>query len=65
MKLSSGHIARITDTPDEVYLALLDNLPSADTKIAKDDPMGKLINALHFAGFVPVNGAGYVRLPAF
>lgn len=65
MKLSSGHIARISATEEEIYLALLDNLPPNDAQIPRDAPMGKLVNTLHFSGFIPIAADGSVRLPSF
>lgn len=65
MKLSSGHIARIVTAEEETYLALLDNLPLNDVRITADDPMGKMVNTLHFSGFIPIAADGSVRLPAF
>lgn len=64
MKLTSGHIARV-DTENDIYVALLDNLPAADTPLSRYDPMGKLINTLHFSGFIPITADGFVRLPIF
>ncbi len=66
MKLSSGHIARVIGRGEETYLALIDNLhPTDNIDITRDSPMGRLINALHFASFIPISGDGFVRLPAF
>lgn len=65
MKLSSGHIARVVTAEEETYLALLDNLPSNDTLISKDEPMGRMVNTLYFSGFIPIAADGSVRLPAF
>lgn len=65
MKLSSGHVARVSATEEEIYLAWLDNLPTNSTHIPKEDPMGRLINTLHLSGFIPVAADGSVRLPAF
>lgn len=65
MKLSSGHIARVAKTEDEIYLALLDNLCSSTSPIKRNDPMARLVNALYSAGFIPIAADGSVRLPVF
>lgn len=65
MKLSSGHIARVSTPQEEIYLALLDNLASDKISVPRTDPMGKLINTLHLSGFIPIAANGSVKLPAF
>lgn len=62
MKLSSGHMAKVDG--EETYIALLDNLRS-DIPIHRNDPMGKLINTLHFSGFIPITSDGFVQIPIF
>ncbi len=64
MKLSSGHIAQIVGE-ENMYLALLDNLPSRKMHISRNEPMGKLINTLHHFGFIPIAADGSMRWPAF
>lgn len=65
MKLSSGHIARVSSIEEEVYFALLDNVASSDIPISRNDPMGRLINTLHFSGFIPLAADGLIKIPAF
>lgn len=64
MKLSSGHVAKIVGE-EYTYLALIDNLLYTNTHIQRDEPMGKLVNALHFGGLIPITSDGYIQLPAF
>lgn len=64
MRLTSGHIARIS-AEEEIYLAFLDSLSANDRTITRLDPRGRLINALYAANFIPITAEGFVRLPVF
>jgi len=63
MKLSSGHIAKLTDVSG--YIALFDDLGTQKGPIEKRSPMGKMINTLYAHGIIPIDGKGQVVFPAF
>lgn len=64
MKLTSGHIARISGD-EEIYLAFLDNLITNDRTLTNKEPRGKLVNALYSANFIPLTSEAFVQLPVF
>lgn len=62
MKLSSGHIAKMTT--GEWSIALLDNLPRTEEFVEPSSQMGKMINTLYAAGIIPITPDGSVRKPS-
>ncbi len=59
MKLSSGHIAKMSE--GDWSVALLDNLPNLDTPLEPSSQMGKMVRSLYSAGIIPITPDGHVR----
>ncbi len=62
MKISSGHLAKLLNTP--YHVALFDNLSHGPTKQISIQTQ-KTINTLYTNGIIPITADGYVQLPAF
>lgn len=63
MKISSGHLARLTGTNQ--YVALIDNLSHEMPREKITLPMKQTINTLHNNSIIPITSEGFVRLPVF
>lgn len=63
MRISSGHLAKLTET--NVYVALFDNLVSQKPRSEISNQLKKTINTMYYYGIIPITSDGFVQLPVF